>query len=222
MFTGLIQAVAEIKDLTQTPAGVRLRIDPKAWTHHPEPGESICVAGCCLTLAEPVAEDGLLIFDAIPQTLRSTTLGDLQPASRVNLESCCTPTTLLGGHIVQGHIDGVAEITSLTTEGEYRIRVRPPRPLMEFVTPKGSICIDGVSMTIAGLDVADGWFEVALIPTTLRETTLGDLESGSRVNLEMDVLAKTLVHWARNRVPESTSAPSQELKHGGPRESHGG
>ncbi len=195
MFTGLVQAVGRVADLSPTAAGVRLRIDPADWAHRPQPGESIAVSGCCLTLAEPVGEARLLVFDAIPETLRLTTLADLQRGSRVNLEPCCTPTTLLGGHIVQGHIDGVGEVASVVTEGEYRVRIRPPRGLMEFVTPKGSVCVDGVSLTIAGL--GDDWFEVALIPTTLRETTLGELAAGSRVNLEMDVLAKTLVHWAR-------------------------
>ncbi len=195
MFTGLVQAVGKVAELTKTSQGARLRIDPGGWGHIPDPGESISVSGCCLTLAEPVGGDGLLAFDAIPETLRLTILGDLSAGSAVNLEACCTPTSLLGGHIVQGHVDGVGEVVSVVSEGEYRVRVRPPRDLMEFVTPKGSVCVDGVSLTIAGL--GEDWFEIALIPTTLRETTLGELDAGSRVNVEMDVLAKTLVHWAK-------------------------
>jgi len=148
----------------------------------------------------------------IEETLGCTTLGVWSVGRRVNLESCCTPTTLLGGHIVQGHVDGVGRVMGGMGErkGEHRVRIGLSASLNEYLVPKGSVCVDGVSLTIAGLCEGGGagldgglgggdggWFEVALIPTTLDMTTLGDLAEGSCVNLEMDVLSKTIVHWAR-------------------------
>ncbi len=197
MFTGLVQAMGTVQRVVPVQGATRLRIDASAWEHRPEAGESICVNGCCLTLAEPLQSDGVLSFDVVPQTLRQTTLGSLGVGDRVNLEACCTPNTLLGGHIVQGHVDGVGQVLEVRTEGEHRVRIEAGRELIEYATPRGSVCVDGVSLTLAGVDPRAGWFEVALIPTTLRETTLGMLQAGSRVNLEMDILAKTLIHWAR-------------------------
>lgn len=197
MFTGLVQAMGTVHEVTRGQEATRLRIDASAWEHNPEAGESICVSGCCLTLAEPLRNDGLLSFDVIPQTLRQTMLGSLGVGDQVNLEACCTPSTLLGGHIVQGHVDGVGQVLEVRSEGEHRVRIEAGRDLIEYAIPRGSVCVDGVSLTLAEVDPQAGWFEVALIPTTLRETTLGLLRAGSRVNLEMDILAKTLIHWAR-------------------------
>jgi riboflavin synthase alpha subunit len=183
-----------------SPAGLRLAIDPAGWSggkHKPSPGDSICVSGVCLTLAEPpVAGD--FIFNAVPETLAKTTLADLRPGSMVNLEPALRAGDPLGGHFVQGHVDGVAAVAGLHTRGEHRVTLRPPPDLMPFVTPRGSVCLDGVSLTIARVDPAGGTFDVALIPTTLDLTTLGSLREGSRVNLEADVLARTMVHWLRH------------------------
>ena len=174
-------------------AGTRLVIDPGAWAHGSARGDSISVSGCCLTLAQGPA-GGHLSFDAIPQTLRMTTLGALAPGDEVNLERALTAASLLGGHFVQGHIDGVGEVLGVVRGGEHRVRIRPPEGVMRYLAPKGSVCVDGVSLTIAELDPRGGWFEVALIPTTLEVTTLGSLGEGSRVNLEADMIAKTVVH----------------------------
>ncbi|MEQ8769575.1 MAG: riboflavin synthase [Phycisphaerales bacterium] len=192
MFTGLVQAVGSVASIDPSPAGVRIRIDPGEWAHTPDVGESIAVSGCCLTLAEPAGDT--LAFDAIPETLAKTTLGDLKPGDPVNLEHAMRADALVGGHFVQGHVDGVGEVIAVETEGEWRVRVRPPAELMRFVAPKGSVTIAGVSLTVAALDAAAGWFEVALIPTTLELTTLDALAPGDRVNLEMDMIAKTVVH----------------------------
>jgi len=192
VFTGLVQAVGSVSGIDPSPAGVRIRIDPGEWAHAPEVGESIAVSGCCLTLAEPAS--GTLAFDAIPETLAKTTLGDLKPGERVNLEHAMRADALVGGHFVQGHVDGVGRVESITTEGEWRVRVRPPTDLMRYLAPKGSVTIAGVSLTVAALNVDAGWFEVALIPTTLELTTLGALKPGDGVNLEMDMIAKTVVH----------------------------
>src|SRR5262245_28984439 len=201
MFTGLVQAVGAVAELRPTSQGVRLVIDPRPWTLLPAPADSISVSGSCLTLAPPPAQ-GLGAFDVVPETLAKTILGNRKVGAKVNLEPSATPATLLGGHIVQGHVDGVGEVVSVTKEGEYRVRVRPPTPLMEFISPKGSICVDGVSLTIAALNPDQGWFEVALIPTTLEKTTLSLLEPGDPCNLEADAMAKTIVHWLKHYGPK--------------------
>jgi len=197
MFTGLIQSVGTIRERLDRPGSTRIMIDPGRWNQSFTPGESIAVDGCCLTLVHQEKTRELL-FDVVPQTLSLTTLGQLHPGRRVNLERSATPTTLLGGHIVQGHIDGLAEVESVQKNGEYRIRFRLPQPLMPYLTPRGSIAISGVSLTLATVDPAASTFEVALIPTTLAETNLGVLEAGSRTNIECDAMAKTVVHWLEN------------------------
>ena len=200
MFTGLVQQVGEVLGRSPSEAGERIRIDTRGWAHMPEAGDSICISGCCLTVVER-GVGGELAFDAIPETLLRTTLGELEVGDQVNLEHSVTPATLLGGHVVQGHVDGVGEVVSVVTDDGYRVRVQPPAELMEFITPKGSVCLAGVSLTIAALDPAAGWFEVALIPETLARTTLPDLQPGSRVNIEADVMTKTMVHWMKHHMP---------------------
>lgn len=190
MFTGIIQATGVITDRRQSPSGTRLTVDPGTWAHTPSPGDSIAINGCCLTVAS--APDPHLSFDAIPETLAKTTLGAMQPGDRVHLEHAVTPSTLLGGHLLQGHVDGVAQVLQVASGGEHRIRIGPPRELMRFISPKGSVAIDGVSLTVAALD--ELWFEVALIPTTLDLTTLGALKAGDQVNFEADMINKMVVH----------------------------
>ncbi len=167
-------------------------------------GESISVSGCCLTLAaigqSPAAgaESGTAVertlrFDVIHQTLRVTALGGLAVGHRVNLERSVTPATLLGGHIVQGHVDGLGRIVAIETSGgEWRVRVAIPAELHRFVHDKGSIAIDGVSLTVAALSDADRTLDVCLIPETLARTTLGDRAVGDAVHIEVDALAKML------------------------------
>ncbi|MCZ6837297.1 MAG: riboflavin synthase [Planctomycetota bacterium] len=210
MFTGLIQQLGIVHAFEPNEFGVVLRIDPQKWAHRPSHGDSIAVNGCCLTVTPD--DDGMLRFDVIRQTLDATTLGGLNSGGgagggsgggsggggRVNLEHAVTPATLMGGHIVQGHIDGVGQVIRVVkTESEWRVRVEPPSSLMEFIVEKGSITIDGVSLTLA--IVGDDFFEVALIPTTLELTTMGSLHEGSQVNLETDCIAKTVVNWLKRR-----------------------
>ena len=196
MFTGLVQVVGTVTGVEPSAAGARLRVDPGRWSYLAAVGDSISVSGCCLTLASPPTGT-TLSFDVVHETLRLTTLGTLEPGSRVNLEHAARADTLLGGHVVQGHVDGLAEVVSVTRSPEYRLTLRPPDALMEFMIPKGSVCIDGVSLTLARVDPGAGTFDVALIPTTLEKTTLAELAPGSRVNLETDILARTVVHWLR-------------------------
>ncbi len=204
MFTGIVEHVGVVTDLEPGPAGVRLRVDARGWNNFPSPGGSVAVNGCCLTVvgggpepADPAGADSLR-FDVVHQTLRTTTLGNLTPGDAVNLERAVTPSRPLDGHLVQGHIDGVGAVTRVDREqGEWLLRVEPPADLLEFIVEKGSIALDGVSLTVARL--GDSWFEIALIPTTIRMTSLGKTEPGCRVNIETDYVAKTIVHWLRRR-----------------------
>lgn len=209
MFTGLVQAVGTVRRLEPSPAGVRLVVEPVGprggWGYVPGLGESISVSGCCLTVAG--VSEGAWAFDVVRETLSKTTLGGLAAGSLVNLEHSVTPATLLGGHLVQGHVDGVGVVERVDRGADWRVRVRSPAGLMEYMTPKGSVAVEGVSLTLAAVDVAAGWFEVALIPTTLEVTTLGGLRDGDRVNLEADAMAKTVVHWLKNFGSSSARAP---------------
>lgn len=150
-------------------------------------GDSISINGVDLTVIEMSADS--FAADASLETLKRSSLGELKVGRRVNLERALAVGERLGGHMVQGHVDGTAELASVVPEGNaYRMRFRFPRELGRYIAMKGSITVDGISLTVAGL--GDDWFEVAIIPHTWRETTLSDLKSGGRVNLEVDVLAK--------------------------------
>jgi len=196
MFTGLIQAVGRIVESESTDAGRRMIVDPGPWDATPVCGDSIAVNGVCLTAT---GDGSPLNFDVIGETLRSSSLGGLGEGDRVNLEASLRADGLLGGHVVQGHVDGVGRVVSVRTDADdWRVRIRPEDPsLMDFVAPKGSIAIEGVSLTVAA--VGDAWLEIALIPTTLEKTTLGDLNEGQAVNIETDIVARTVVHFLRRQ-----------------------
>lgn len=197
MFTGLVQTVGVVRSIYPSPVGVRLAVNASDWPPDPEPGESISVAGVCLTLVVDGRTPGTLAFDAVPETLSKTTLGCLRPGDAVNLERSLRADSLMGGHFVQGHVDGVGVVERVRSDpSDWRLIVRPPAPLMEFMAPKGSITIDGVSLTIA--ELTRDSVEIALIPTTLERTTLGAMREGDHCNIEADVIAKTVVHWMRN------------------------
>lgn len=221
MFTGIIEQMGRIHTLRPAQAGpgaglgagvMELLVDASGWGRDFASGESVAVNGCCLTLVprgglggESGGElgGGLLRFDVVPETLAKTSLGGLKPGARVNLERAATASTLLGGHVVQGHVEGVGRVTRVMTTPEWRVTVRVPEgeggaELMPCITPKGSIAIEGVSLTIASVDVGASTFDVALIPTTLAKTTLEGLREGDPVNLETDILARTVVHYLRH------------------------
>jgi len=204
VFTGLIQAVGRIAAIEPRPAGARLVVDPLGWDHRPSPGDSIAVNGCCLTVAgSPDSASGAMAFDVVAETLSKTTLGSLRAGGRVNLEHAVRADTLMGGHFVQGHVDGVARVARVqAVESDWRLTLLPPAELLDSIVPKGSVTLQGVSLTVA--DLVDGGFQVALIPTTLRLTTLGELSAGDAVNIEADMLAKTVVHFlSRQRAGRS-------------------
>lgn len=198
MFTGLVQALGTVRSVEHSGGGVRLLIDASGWAHRPSAGDSMAVSGCCLTVAAPPGRENLLAFDAVAETLARTTLGGLTAGSRVNLEHSATASTLLGGHVVQGHVEGVGVVVNVHTGSDCRLTVRPPPELMECMVPKGSVCLDGVSLTLAAVDPKRSLIEVALIPTTIANTTLGGAAAGTRCNIETDVLSRTVVHWLRN------------------------
>jgi riboflavin synthase len=207
MFTGIIENLGRVVANRPTAAGRRIEVETMGWGSVPQAGDSISVRGVCLTVVEAGREGQTLrlAFDAVPETLAKTTLGALSPGDTVHLEHAATLATLLGGHLVQGHVDGVGRVVGVSKAPEYRLTIDPGAPLLPYLAPKGSVCVDGVSLTIASLDRAAGTFDVALIPVTLDKTALGRLGAGSRVNIECDVIAKTIVHYLREFV--SNGAP---------------
>ncbi|MBY0307451.1 MAG: riboflavin synthase [Phycisphaerales bacterium] len=199
MFTGLVQAVGAVTGAAHQAGGVlRLTVDARHWEHRARPGDSIAVDGCCLTVVGTSGEhDRTLDFDVVPQTLTVTTLASVQPGQRVNLEHAATPTTLLGGHIVQGHIDGVGIVEAVQRpdpgDGDYRLTISVPTETEAFMMPRGSVCVSGVSLTLAEVRNDGGLITVALIPTTLALTNLRDLSPGHGVNIEADAMTKAVV-----------------------------
>jgi riboflavin synthase alpha subunit len=158
----------------------------------------VSVAGVCLTVVESGA--GRLVFDVVPETLSRTALGSLEPGGAVNLEPSLRVGDQLGGHVVQGHVDGVGRVRSVTSEGDSRrVWFDAPGPVVRYCLEKGSVAVDGVSLTVAAVD--DDGFEVALIPHTLEATTLGRLGTGDEVNLEADVLGKVVERLLAARLP---------------------
>jgi len=187
IFTGLIIEVGRVRQIRRREDGAFLVIEARKVLEGTRIGDSISIDGVDLTVIEMSPDS--FSADASLETLKRTTLGELRAGGRVNLERALAVGERLGGHMVQGHVDGTAELISVAQEGNaYRMRFKFARELGRYIAMKGSIAVDGISLTVAGL--GDDWFEVAIIPHTWRETSLSDLKSGSRVNLEVDVLAK--------------------------------
>ena len=190
MFTGIIQAVGEV--VAMRPSGGDLRLHVHTGTLPLDDvalGDSICTNGVCLTVIE-LPGDGYWA-DVSVETLNFTTLGAMQPGSRVNLEKALTPASRLGGHIVSGHVDGVGEVVSLQPDGRsIRAEFRAPAALAKYIAHKGSICVDGTSLTVNA--VTGALFELNIIPQTMAETVFGEYRPGGRVNLEVDVIARYL------------------------------
>lgn len=192
MFTGLVEEVGHIEEVERRADGATLTVHSPLVTSDAEIGASIAVNGCCLTV---VAVDGARwTTEAVPETLDRTNLGQLTNGSRVNLERALAAGGRLGGHVVQGHVDGTTAVISVDPldDGSWRYRFALPAGLAAHLVEKGSITIDGISLTVAAVDTTDArsWFEVAVIPHTAAVTTLGDRAAGDTVNLEVDILAK--------------------------------
>ncbi len=187
MFTGLVMDLGEVGAVEEAADGVRLHVRTTL-TSEVSPGDSVSINGVCLTAT--TVDDGSFSADVMHETLRRSSLAGARPGAQVNVELPLRPADRLGGHVVQGHVDAVGTVVSTVPDGfARRLRLEPADPaLLRYVVDKGSIAVDGVSLTVSAL--ADGAFEVSLIPETLERTTLGTLRAGMTVNLEFDVLAK--------------------------------
>ena len=189
MFTGLVEELGHVQSVEERPAGRRFWIAASRVLEDARVGDSLACSGCCLTAV--AVEPGRFAVEAVPETLRLTTLGDWRAGTAVNLERSLRLSDRLGGHLVQGHVDGVGEVRARVSEGDgSRVTIGLPAPLARFVALKGSLAVDGVSLTVAGL--TDSTCEIAYIPHTLAVTSAGTYAPGTRVNLEVDLLARYL------------------------------
>jgi riboflavin synthase len=197
MFTGIVREVGTVVSVEGGGEGVRVVVEAPATAAETALGDSISIGGVCLTVT--ANEAGALAFDAVPETLRRTSLGRLEAGSHVNLEPALKAGDPLGGHMVQGHVDDVGRVASVEPEGEgARVTIDAPSELRRYLVEKGSVTVEGVSLTVAAL--TDDGFAVALIPHTLAVTTLGALTAGDQVNLEVDVLAKYVERLLASRI----------------------
>ncbi|HSM08168.1 MAG TPA: riboflavin synthase [Gemmatimonadota bacterium] len=189
MFTGLVQHVGDLRSRSNSGSGVRFELVAPGLVPELAPGDSVAVDGVCLTATEIDTVAGSFAVDAVPTTLERTTLADMEPGRQVNLERAVRAGEPLGGHIVQGHVDGVGVVTEVSRDDEALVLgIRLPDAVARFTVARGSLTVDGVSLTVAGL--SDGVAKLAIIPYTLGHTNLGRLKAGALVNLEADVIAK--------------------------------
>jgi riboflavin synthase len=217
MFTGLVQSLGRITRADRAESGTRMAIETPLAAEL-RTGDSIAVNGVCLTATE-VSDDGF-VAEAMNETVARTSLDELREGAEVNLELPLRPGDRLGGHVVQGHVDGVGTVVGLSDDGFARmLEIEAPPELLRYVVQKGSIAVDGVSLTVVSLD--NGSFTVSLIPETLHRTNLGRAESGARVNLEVDVFAKYVEKLVRSPGGQEAGAevdlPDQTAGPDGPR-----
>lgn len=201
MFTGIIEELGRVASAETLAAGTRIRVEGKVITSDIAIGDSVAVNGVCLTVVD-VSNDSFAA-DVSPETLACTTLGSLVVGSPVNLERAVTPSTRLGGHIVQGHVDGRGEFISAVNEGDFwTVRIGFPSDLARYFVHKGSIAIEGISLTIAAL--ADDYLDIAVIPKTWELTNLAFVTPGDPVNLEADLIAKYVERMMQSNVTSDT------------------
>jgi riboflavin synthase len=194
MFTGIIEELGTVESLEDQGDAIRLTVRGPLVTGDAGLGDSISVNGCCLTVA--TRDEGTFTADVMHETLAKTSLGALEPGTQVNLERAVTPTTRLGGHIVQGHVDGTGTVVRRTPSEHWElVEIALPAGLERYLVAKGSITVDGISLTV--VDVLPESFTVSLIPETLARTTLGFKQPGDVVNLEVDVIAKYVEKMVR-------------------------
>jgi riboflavin synthase len=192
MFTGIVTDIGTVREVRDTNRDRRFEIETAYDLSTIDIGASISHSGCCLTVVDK--GDGWFAVEASAETLGASTAGEWKVGRKVNLERAARAGDELGGHIVSGHVDGVGQVLSIEVEGgSHRIRIRAPRPLHRYIAPKGSIGVEGVSLTVN--EVEDDVFGVNIIPHTWDVTTLGSLQVGSKVNLEIDMLARYLARW---------------------------
>ncbi|MCP4593579.1 MAG: riboflavin synthase [bacterium] len=198
MFTGIIETTGAVAGVSTAGPGMRLAVEGGCVSEGIRIGASVAVDGVCLTVSEINGER--LSFDVVRETLERSTLSELKSGTQVNLERALAVGDRFDGHFVQGHVDGLGRLVRRIASGtRFELRFTTEAPLMPAIVPKGSIAVSGVSLTIT--DVSAEEFGVALVPTTLRETNLGDLREGSPVNLETDILARTVLHALARGAP---------------------
>ncbi|MDK4238009.1 riboflavin synthase [Corynebacterium propinquum] len=239
MFSGLVETTGEVTAVDNVGDAVRISISGRHILTDARLGDSIAVNGVCLTVSELDAASGVFVADVMQESLNRSSLGDLRPGSAVNLERALRADARLGGHIMQGHVDGTATLVSRTASEHWDVlRFQLPEPLVKYVVEKGSIAVSGVSLTVSAISDAavsdtatadaaaedaansqdttrstaqhevEHWFEVSLIPTTLAETTLGQLAVGKTVNLEVDIIGKYVEKLLAAGTPTSYNFPS--------------
>ena len=212
MFTGIIEELGKIDSLQPHEGGAKIRISAELVTQGTNDGDSIAVNGVCLTALDVSAEG--FSADVSQETLNRSTLGQLITGSRVNLERAVTPSTRLGGHIVQGHVDGRGEFISATKSGDFwTVRIGYPADMGQYFVYKGSVSVEGISLTIASL--SDSYFEIAIIPKTWELTNLSTLNPGDAVNLEADVIAKYVERIMTYRETKTDGVTMELLKDAG-------
>ncbi len=196
MFTGIVEGTGEIVSVERTGGGIKLAVDMGALAEGAKLGDSVCVSGVCLTVTR--MSGARAEFDAVEETIRRTTLGEARPRSKVNLERAVRAGDRMGGHIVTGHIDGVGVVRKVVPRGEGKdATFLAPEGVEHLIAEKGSVAVDGVSLTVAAARGRE--FVVALVPHTLRATTLGELTPGARVNVEADPIARYVAKFLEGR-----------------------
>jgi len=212
MFTGIVRHIGLVRQVSRQANGSLLTIDLGPLAEGLGQGDSVAVNGACLTVS--ALGPSQVTFDVVSETLSKTTLGTLQVGSKVNLERSLRLADELHGHIVQGHVDGTAEAKTIHKVGEHKVEFLAEPALTGLMVPKGSVCVDGVSLTL--IEVSADGFSVAVIPTTLRETTLGELVSGTKVNVETDLIGKyVLKHLATLSGTQSSGISLETLNRAG-------
>ena len=209
MFTGIIEELGRVRSLEQRGEGVRLSVAARVVTEGTREGDSVAVNGVCLTALEVRADS--FAADGSRETLERSTLGTLRPGSAVNLERAVTPQTRLGGHIVQGHVDARGRFLSAEEHGgSWTVRIAYPPELARYLVFKGSVAVEGISLTVAGL--TDEYFEIAIIPKTWAVTNLSTLRAGEAVNLEADIIAKYVERILSFGAPLKTAGTSLTIE----------
>jgi len=213
MFTGIVRHVGTVLRAEGSASVKTLLIDLGPVAKDLRKGDSVAVAGTCLTVSE--LSERTARFDVVAETLSRTTLKDIRAGEKVNLERALRLDQALDGHWIQGHVDGMAQVLAIHTGEEYRIDFEAPAELTDQMVPKGSVAVDGVSLTL--LTVTERTFSVALIPVTLKETTLGGLVKGDRVNVETDIIGKYVLKYLKqlNAASESGRITIEQLKRAG-------
>jgi riboflavin synthase len=211
MFTGIILELGKVISFEKIAQGAKLKIFSEKLIKDSQIGDSIAVNGVCLTVTEIDRTKKVLSFELSYETLKKTTLGELKKDSPVNLESALTLNTKLGGHLVSGHVDGVGVIKKIEKTGDYiKIEIEAPQEVLKYCVPKGSIAVDGISLTV--VDLFTNSFSVVIIPHTLKMTTLGFKNVGDSVNLEPDIIAKYVERLIGNRKTDRDEELLKKLK----------